>query len=241
MLAEFVEGREYADDLLRLRAGGALAAARPASGPTRCATTWSRSIASPARTRASTCAASASWSATASASSASPTATREGRSTVAAGDRAPMRRMALEAEAARRTACARCTATSIPGTSCSARAPTSACSTARAASGARRPTTWPASRSTISSSRCSAAGRLEGGFETPVAALLGALPRALGRPRDARGGGAVLRLPRAGDGEPALVSGARRRRCGASCSTSSLNVLDAERFDPARANAYCGA
>ena len=46
MLAEFIDGHEYADDLLRLRAGAALAPARHASAPTRCATTSSRSTVS---------------------------------------------------------------------------------------------------------------------------------------------------------------------------------------------------
>jgi hypothetical protein len=54
MLADFVEGAEYADDLLRLRAGGPLRAAAE-------------------RTRDSMCGAFGSSSATASASSASPT------------------------------------------------------------------------------------------------------------------------------------------------------------------------
>src|SRR5688572_33444116 len=60
----------------------------------------------------------------------------------------------------------------------------------------------------LAAARGPAGGRLR----APVAALLGALPRALGRPRAARGGGAVPRLPRAGDGESALVPGAGRRR-----------------------------
>src|SRR5262249_48726963 len=46
-------------------------------------------------------------------------------------------------------------------------------------------------------------------FARALAALLGALSRAHGRPRAARGRGALLRLSRPRDGEPDLVSGAR--------------------------------
>ena len=86
MLAEFVEGREYADDLLRLKAGEPLEAAGPRAGrralrlprgDPRCRT----------GSRACTCAASASCSATASASSASPTAIPWRYERAAAGDR----------------------------------------------------------------------------------------------------------------------------------------------------------
>src|SRR5512145_3229442 len=56
-----------------------------------------------------------------------------------------------------------------------------------------------------------ALGEARGRFREAVAPLLGALPRALGRPRAPRGRCTLHRLPRARDGEPGVVSEPRCR------------------------------
>ena len=145
MLAEFVDGAEYADDLLRLRAGGELRpldlervrrlVRLPGRDPPRRRTgsgLYVRRIRELLGHGECIFGVEDSYP--------------RGHGTCSKKIEKQVRGMALEAEAAAPTACARCTATSTRGTSCSARATTSACSTARAANGATRPTMSPAWR-----------------------------------------------------------------------------------------------
>ena len=147
MLAEFVDGREYADDLIRLRAGGPLLALDRER-----ADALADYLVEIHRTRGGD----------------AGLYLRRVRELVGHGecifgvcDSYPsdgpvrlerLREMKSAAStgagscARRRPACDRCTATSIRGTSSSATAPTSACSTVRAANGASRPTMSPAWR-----------------------------------------------------------------------------------------------